>query len=61
MAKEPKSIRFDVPLATPYTGAQISSHVEWAATQLDIYDHIKQRCRWRPMNDEDHYFGKSLS
>jgi len=26
-----------------------------------INDHIKQRCRWRPMNDNAHYFEKSLS
>ena len=26
-----------------------------------INDHIKQRCRWRPMSDEAHYFEKSLS
>ena len=26
-----------------------------------INDHIKQRCRWRPMNDEAHYFEKKLS
>lgn len=26
-----------------------------------INDHIKQRCRWRPMNDDAHYFEKRLS
>ena len=26
-----------------------------------INDHIKQRCRWRPLNDEAHYFEKPLS
>jgi len=26
-----------------------------------LNDHIQQRCRWRPMNDEAHYFEKSLS
>lgn len=26
-----------------------------------INNHIEQRCRWRPMNDEAHYFEKSLS
>lgn len=26
-----------------------------------INDHIEQRCRWRPLADESHYFEKSLS
>lgn len=26
-----------------------------------INDHIKQRCRWRPMKEEAHYFEKALS